>query len=263
MLSNEIVMFATVINLVILGVTFWRTRQLSFSDTGYGIDIPSKSTGKTNEASFEAVETPENAETEHKAADVWCGSGQRPLPNAANQRRFIRPTPKRCVLPAQAAEILICHMQDEGHVGPHTAAEIDSHWANCCVLYDLEELAPHFVRAAIRPFHMGQRRLNSPELIHVRQRTGQERANLYRIPASPPLAMLAEDEAAIPAERPSGVSVDPGRLSGSPPDAPGGGPNEPPDAPRGGPGGASALACHSRQVAGHDKVQQFKARTAA
>lgn len=248
MLSNEIVMFATLVNLGILGISFWRTRSLSFSEAGYG----SENAGKSREKTCETISAGQDSGKNTFSDTAKPETEPAPVPVQTNQRRFLRPKAKRIVMPDEAAEILIEHMQAEGHIGPHTASEIDMHWANCVVLYDLEELSAQFVRGAIRQFHMGQRRLNGPEFIHVRQRTGQDRAHLYRIPACRPVATYLPAEMAIGSAASAESSVAPAGHSVVPP-------QDPPDAPEGGP----ATAWPARPATGSDKINDFKPRVAA
>lgn len=95
-----------------------------------------------------------------------------------------RMAPRLIVSQARAAEILVEFMNSEGQSGLFTAKEIDEWWGFAAAARDIEHLTGYTVREALdcRGLKLGQRRLNNPEYIAVRQRTGQTRPVLYRIP---------------------------------------------------------------------------------
>lgn len=92
--------------------------------------------------------------------------------------------PKLIVSQARAAEILIEFMNSEDQHGYYTSREIDEWWAFAAAARDIEHINGAIVREALesRGLRMGQRRLNAPEFLIVRQRSGQVRPVLYRIP---------------------------------------------------------------------------------
>lgn len=221
MLSNEIVTFATLLNVAVLAATFWQARKMnaysSFEVAGNPRKTAQKTERKTSFADFELPGLPpvepvkpavaaieENVtaaaplpSVAHDAVDSWTAA---PVERrSVRHRDFARPTvaQKTCVHPGKAAELLVEYMNAEGLTGLYTAAEIDWYWSLVVELYDLEFISPQFVRSAMGRFHQGQKRLNTPEFLAIRQRTGQTRANLYRIPKCRVLAGHETDEAGI------------------------------------------------------------------
>lgn len=95
-----------------------------------------------------------------------------------------RMAPRLIVSAARSAEILIEFMNSENQTGYFTASEIDEWWAFAAAARDIERLSSQTVREALegRGLRIGQRRLNAPEYLAVRQRTAQTRPVLYRIP---------------------------------------------------------------------------------
>lgn len=107
-------------------------------------------------------------------------------PSAAASRRvpsYRRPT-LTIVPAAKAADLLIAFMNGEGKTGYFTASEIDEYWLVTAEMHDLEPMYCAIVREALdgKGLWVGQKRLNMPEYLAVRQRTGRSRAVLYRIP---------------------------------------------------------------------------------
>lgn len=93
--------------------------------------------------------------------------------------------PKKAVVSvAKACDLLIEWMNAEGHTGVYSASEIDEFWAVTTEMCDLVEIDCRFIREALegKGLRIGQKRLNTPEYLHVRQRTGKSRVVLYRIP---------------------------------------------------------------------------------
>lgn len=107
-----------------------------------------------------------------------------------------RMAPRLIVSQARAAEILIEHMNSEDAHGYFTKNEIDEWWGFACAARDIERINGAIVREALaaRGLRVGQRRLNTPEFLAVRQRTGQVRPVLYRIPRCRTVAGSLPDE---------------------------------------------------------------------
>ena len=95
--------------------------------------------------------------------------------------------PTLAIVPAaKAADLLIAFMNGQSATGCFTASEIDEYWLWTAQTENLEPLDFRFVREALdgKGLKIGQKRLNTPEYMAVRQRTGKGRAVLYRIPRS-------------------------------------------------------------------------------
>lgn len=111
-----------------------------------------------------------------------------------------RMTPRLIVSQARAAEILIEFMASEGQSGYFTSKEIDEWWAFTSAARDIERINAADVREALdsRGLRVGQKRLNAPEYLAVRQRTGQTRPVLYRIPRIRTQAASLPDDPEVP-----------------------------------------------------------------
>lgn len=111
-----------------------------------------------------------------------------------------RMAPRLIVSQARAAEILIEHMNSEDAHGYFTKNEIDEWWGFACAARDIERINGAIVREALaaRGLRVGQRRLNTPEFLCVRQRTGQVRPVLYRIPRCRTVSGSVPDEPTSP-----------------------------------------------------------------
>lgn len=202
-LSIDIITFATLTNAAILFATLWQSRRLHSHGAVQVTGGQGKTFRKMNLDDFELpdlepirlptapppVPAPENvpaatpvAISQQYDSDPWMSA--RLERRSTRRRDFVRPTIelKKCVQPGEAVELLLEYMNAEGRTGLFTAAEIDLYWSITVELYDLEYISPQFVRSAMGRFHQGQKRLNTPEFAAIRQRTGQTRANLYRIP---------------------------------------------------------------------------------
>lgn len=105
-------------------------------------------------------------------------------PPKARRIPHYQPPKLAVVSTAKAADLLIDWANGEGYVGLYTASEIDEHWKTACAMLDLVELDVRFVREALesRGLKVGKKRLNTPEYVHIRERTGKDRLVLYRIP---------------------------------------------------------------------------------
>lgn len=84
----------------------------------------------------------------------------------------------------KACDLFIDWMNHQGKIGLWTSSEIDLYWRTACIDLDLEPFEPCFLREALagRKLKVGQRRLNSPEYLHIKKRTSAVRPVLYRIP---------------------------------------------------------------------------------
>ena len=111
--------------------------------------------------------------------------------------------PTLAIVPAaKAADLLIAFMNGEGKTGYFTASEIDDYWLMTAEMHDLELLPCGVVREVLdsmglkcKNLKTNQKRLNMPEYMAVRQRTGKTRAVLYRIPRSRAKAGQLPDQA--------------------------------------------------------------------
>lgn len=216
MLSDQIITFATLLNAAIFLGTLIAMRKSSGKTSVQGLISARQSSSIPRFAEFELPGLPPvlppllpiqssepenvgNRETVIRAVaqpnavhpgrtpkQVMRGSGFAP-PSMAVRKTSLHP--------AQAAELLIATMNAEGYTGLFTASEIDQWWENIVALEDLEEMSAQFVRGAMAKHHLGQKRLNTPEYRHIRQRTGQTRAILYRIPKC---RALSGDQPAVP-----------------------------------------------------------------
>ena len=86
--------------------------------------------------------------------------------------------------PPKAVDVLIHFLNSEGIHGVFAASEIDEYWLWCAEMLDIEPIDCRFVREAFegKGLRIGQKRLNTPEFVPVRQRIGKGRAVLYRVP---------------------------------------------------------------------------------
>ena len=232
MLNNEIVTFAALAGNLVLGFACWKQWQLSLRITGEYYGAKGKSIWQPSAIEFELPGMPPLPENE----PVEPPPPPRPPPPAANQfpilqrrprnmireRVFVMPphVDKTCVSAGRAAELLIEYMNAENLTGLYTANEIDGYWELVVELYDLEHLAAVFVREALRKHCVGQKRLNTPQYLEIRQRSGQPRAVLYRIPKC---RVAAGANPSVPADytpAPEAISaLEPGKQPASKPAA--------------------------------------------
>lgn len=187
MLDNDIVTLAALVGNIILGWTCLKQRQSYVRFSAEPSDRHWKSSTQSSEIDIALPVLP-------GLPEIVAVSG--PIPPVAEPTRVVRPgnlirrrafiapdvVEKTCVTAPRAAELLIEYMNAEGLTGVFAAAEIDAYWQTTVELYDLEFLAAQFVREALSRHCLGQKRLNTPQYIEIRQRTGQSRAVLYRIP---------------------------------------------------------------------------------
>lgn len=124
--------------------------------------------------------------------------------------------PKKAVVSvAKACDLLIEWMNAEGHTGVFSASEIDEFWAVTTEMCDLVEIDCRFIREALegKGLRIGQKRLNTPEYLHVKQRTGKSRLVLYRIPRCRGVVgtepSKADGNPASPARSRNGSGTDP------------------------------------------------------
>lgn len=108
-------------------------------------------------------------------------------PNTSDRRKTPHYAPPKLTVISsmgKAADVFIQWMNEEGYIGIYSASEIDSYWLACCEMLDIEPLRPKFLREALdsKNAKIGLTRLNSPQYMHIRQRTGKDRLVLYRIP---------------------------------------------------------------------------------
>lgn len=195
MLSDQIITFATLLNAAILLATLLAGRKMNSSRTMQGYGTSGKMSDIIGFPDFVLPGLPPvlpaEAENVGNSEIVTATPAQataihpgRTASRVMRARGFAVPetTQKTCLHPAQAADLLIATMNAEGQTGLFTASEIDRWWEIVVALEDIEEMPAQFVRSAMARHHVGQRRLNTPEYRHIRQRSGQSRANLYRIP---------------------------------------------------------------------------------
>lgn len=125
-----------------------------------------------------------------------------PHPAALRRVPSYQKPPLAIVPSAKAADLLIAFMNGEGKTGCFTASEVDDYWLVTAEMHDLEPLDCRFVREALdgKGLKVGQKRLNTPEYLAVRQRTGKGRAVLYRIPRC---RAQAGQETDVPAHYPA------------------------------------------------------------
>ena len=117
-----------------------------------------------------------------------------------------------CVTLPKAIDLLIDWCNGQGLVGVHSSSEIETYWKTACVELDLEPIDVRFIREALdgRGLRLGQKRLNTPEYIAIRQRTGKDRLVLYRIPRSRAVAAPVPEEPATTPGHPAADRLRPG-----------------------------------------------------
>lgn len=126
---------------------------------------------------------------------------------------------RRIVTVEEAVNTLIAFMNAEGNTGYFAADEIDEWWKICAELEDLEPLDCSVVREALeaRKLKVGRKRLNMPEYLSVKQRTGSDRLVLFRIPKSRLAAeFLPASSPASPGANPVSPGVGPAAPKGRP-----------------------------------------------
>jgi len=124
------------------------------------------------------------------------------------------PIPRRrdkIVTPEKAVDHLVAFMNAEGSTGLFGAREIDDWWKYCCDELELAYFDCQILREAldIRGLKIGERRLNMPEFLHVKQRTRKNRLTLYRIPRLRAVAKATPVEETASPELRSADAVEP------------------------------------------------------
>lgn len=129
-----------------------------------------------------------------------------PAPPAENPNRI--PSyhkPRRKVMEEnKCADLFIAFMNGEGLTGLFAASELDDYWELCCELHDIVHIDIRLVRAALaeKGLGLGLKRLKTSAYATVRERTGKDRAVLYRIPRSRGKAGLLPDAPELTPDQP-------------------------------------------------------------
>jgi hypothetical protein len=137
-------------------------------------------------------------------APATCGPPSRARKKLNPVARY-RPESLAVVDVDKAADYLIAWANDNNKTGHFAAHEIDDFWRTANIELDLAEISPKCVRAALeeRGLKVGAKRLLMPEYAAVRNRTGRDRAVIYRIPKCRP---SSGDEPAIAGHRPANAT---------------------------------------------------------
>lgn len=106
------------------------------------------------------------------------------LPMYSSRLPHYRKPQLACVSLPKATDLLIDWCNGQGLVGVYCASEIATYWKTACIELDLEPLNVKLIWEAFdgRGLRLGLKRLNTPEYIAIRQRTGKDRLVLFRIP---------------------------------------------------------------------------------
>lgn len=129
----------------------------------------------------------------------------------------------KIVTPEKAVDHLVAFMNSEGSTGLFGAREIDDWWKYCCDELELAYFDCQILREAldVRGLKIGERRLNMPEFLHVKQRTRKSRLTLYRIPRLRAVARATPvEETASPELRSADATEPPSDRRGTPGAAP-------------------------------------------